>query len=162
MLEATQKNVAWRAIPIAGLVAGTAFLLVNAIFNPILYGIEPLFIINYFGSLVLGTEVLLETTIPTVIVGLIVHFVLSILFTFIISIVIHRWGLLIGIVGGGLLGLAIYAINFYTMTVFFEWMFALNNTVLLISHIVFGAVAGGVYEMLDNYDEDFIVEAKPV
>lgn len=159
-MQNVKSNVAWRAIPIAGFVAGTAFLLVNAIFNPILYGIDPLFIINYFGSLVLGTDVLLETTIPTVIVGLAVHFALSILFTLIISIAIHRWGLIVGIVGGGLLGLAIYSINFYTMTIFFEWMFALNNTLLVISHIVFGAVAGGVYELFDDYDEDFVVEAQ--
>ena len=159
MLEAIQRNVTWRAIPVAGIVAGTVFLLINMIFNPILYEIDAFFILQYFGSLVLGTDALLESSMTVLIVGAIVHYLLSILFTLVISIVIHRWGLLIGIIGGGLLGLALYAINFYTMTVFFEWMFAINNTLIVISHIAFGAVAGGIYEAMDTYDED-LVEVK--
>lgn len=153
MIEAIQRNVTWRAIPVAGIVAGTVFLLINMIFNPILYGIDAFFILQYFGSLVLGTDVLIDSSITVLIVGAVVHYILSILFTLLISIVIHRWGLLVGIIGGGLMGLGIYAINFYTMTVFFEWMFAINNSLIVISHIAFGAVAGGIYESMDTYDE---------
>ena len=58
----------------------------------------------------------------------------------------------VGIIGGALLGLCIYAINFYTMTYLFKWMFAMHSTVSVIAHLVFGAVAGGVYEMYDRYD----------
>jgi hypothetical protein len=87
-----------------------------------------------------------------VVVGVIVHYALSILFALVIALVIHRGGLWFGIIGGAILGLAIYSINLYTMTVFFEWFFAIHNTALLISHIVFGAVAGGVYEMFDHFD----------
>ncbi len=159
MIEAIQRNVTWRAIPVAGIVAGTVFLLINMIFNPILYGIDAFFILQYFGSLVLGTDVLVESSTTALIVGAIVHYILSILFTLVISIVIHRWGLLIGIIGGALLGLAIYSINFYTMTMFFEWMFAINNSLIVISHIAFGAVAGGIYEAMDTYDEE-LVEVK--
>ncbi|MFN8449032.1 MAG: hypothetical protein U0521_10670 [Anaerolineae bacterium] len=46
-----------------------------------------------------------------IVVGVIVHYVLSFVFTLIITIVIHRWGLVVGIVGGALLGLALYGIN---------------------------------------------------
>ena len=159
MIEAIQRNVTWRAIPVAGIVAGTVFLLINMIFNPILYGIDAFFILQYFGSLVLGTDVLVEASTTALIVGAIVHYILSILFTLVISIVIHRWGLVIGIIGGALLGLAIYSINFYTMTMFFEWMFAINNSLIVISHIAFGAVAGGIYEAMDTYDEE-LVEVK--
>jgi hypothetical protein len=78
----------------------------------------------------------------------------------VIAIVVHRWGLIVGIVGGAILGLAIYGINLYAMTTFFTWFFALNNRVLLLSHILFGAVAGGVYELFDHYDLPLVTEEK--
>ncbi len=152
MLEAIQKNMTWRAVPIAGFVAGTVFLLMNMLLNPIIYDIDGFFILRYFGAIVLGSDVLLDASALELIIGVLVHYVLSIVFTLVITIVIHRWGLMVGIIGGALLGLAIYAINFFTMTVFFEWMFAINGTLLVISHIVFGAVAGGIYESLDTFD----------
>ena len=80
-MEAIQKNMAWKAIPVATLVAGTALLLINMIFNPILYEIDALFIIRYFASFVFGTEVLTEASTVQLVVGLIVHYAFSLLFT---------------------------------------------------------------------------------
>lgn len=152
MIEAIQRNVTWRAIPIAGFAAGTAFLLVNVLLTPLVLEVDPTLILRYFGALVLGPGVLTETGSGAIIMGIIVHYVLSMIFTLVVTIVIHRWGLLIGIIGGAIMGLALYGINLYTMTVFFDWFFAINSNVLLLSHVVFGAVAGGVYELFDHYD----------
>jgi hypothetical protein len=44
------------------------------------------------------------------------------------------------------------------MTLFFEWFFAINSVVLLLSHVLFGAVAGGVYELFDHYDLPLVEE----
>jgi hypothetical protein len=60
--------------------------------------------------------------------------------------------MVVGIVGGAILGVAIYGINLYTLTLLFPWFFAINSTVILLCHAIFGAVAGGVYEMFDHYD----------
>jgi hypothetical protein len=146
--------MAWRAVLIAGLVAGTAFLLTNVFLMPIVVQVDPLLSLRYFASLPLGRGVLTQTDNTTLIavVGAIVHYLFSLLFALVIAIVVHRWGLIVGIAGGAILGLAIYGINLYTMTVFFTWFFALNNKVLLLSHVLFGAVAGGVYELFDRYD----------
>ncbi|MEQ8677812.1 MAG: hypothetical protein RLP44_11815 [Aggregatilineales bacterium] len=152
MIGAIQKNVTWRAIPIAGFAAGTAFLLINLILTPLILEVDPTVILRYFGALVLGSDVLTESGNNAILVGVIVHYVLSMLFTLLVTIVIHRWGLLVGIIGGALMGLALYGVNLYTMTVFFEWFFAINSSVLLLSHVIFGAVAGGVYELFDHYD----------
>lgn len=62
---------------------------------------------------------------------------------------IHRGGLLGGILGGALLGLAIYVINYYTFSFFFPWMHAISNTLLIVTHVLFGAMAGGIYEALE-------------
>lgn len=158
MIRSIQQNVTWRAIPIAGLVAGTVFLLVNLVLMPAIFQINGLLVVRYIASLVLGSSVIDGTDAGTLIVGLIIHYILSIVFALVIAIVIHRWGLVVGIIGGALLGLAFYGINLYTMTVFFPWFFAINNVLLIASHVLFGAVAGGIYELYDHYDEPLIKE----
>ncbi|MCC6802384.1 MAG: hypothetical protein IT319_05840, partial [Anaerolineae bacterium] len=149
---AIQIHVAWRALPVAALIAGSLFLLVNILLMPSALEIDPLLLLRYQASLVMGSGVLLSSDASVIVVGIIVHYVLALVFTLIITIVIHRWGLVVGIIGGAILGLAIYGINLYTMTLFFPWFFAINNNILLASHVVFGAAAGGIYELLDTYD----------
>jgi len=149
MLKSIQKNVTWRAVLLAGIVAGIAFFVANLLLSTIL---TPSLLLRYIASLVMGGDVLTNGNSTALIVGVIVHFALSFLFALVISIVIHRWGLLVGIIGGGILGLALYAINLYTLTLLFPWFFAINTSSLLISHVIFGAVAGGVYELFDHFD----------
>lgn len=159
MIVSIRRNVAWRAIPVAALLSAIIFLAIQLIVSALVLNISPRLFLQYAASLVLGEGVLLDLGADIVVVGLIVHFVLSLLFTLLIAVVVHRWGLLIGIAGGALLGLCLYAINLYTMTLLFPWFFAINSTVLLLSHVGFGAVAGGIYEMLDTYDEPVVKEA---
>jgi hypothetical protein len=160
LMEAIQRNVTWRAIPFAGLAAGIAHLVTLLVLTPVMLDTQPVLPLRYMGSLVLGQDVLMDTNATTLIVGLVVHFILSIFFALIIAIVVHRWGLAVGIIGGALLGLCSEAINVYTMTCLFEWVFAVHSTVSVIAHLVFGAVAGGVYEMYDHYDLPIELEEK--
>ncbi len=148
------KHLTWKAIPLAGVVAGTVFLLVNMILTPLLLGVHATPLLRYTAALVLGPSALTNSGVLTFIVGLVVHYAISILIAGMIAVVIHRWGLVVGLVGGGLLGFAFYAFNLYTLTRLFPWYFAINNSVLLIAHIAFGVVAGGVYESRDHYDVD--------
>jgi hypothetical protein len=152
MFESIQKNVTWRAIPIAAVIAGTVFLLVNVIFTPIVLEADADLILRYFASIALGDDVLLEGDTTTIIVGVVVHYILSFIFAFITSVVVHRWGLAVGIIGGAILGLCFYVINLYLVVELFEWMFAIRSDVFLAAHILFGALAGGVYEMFDHFD----------
>jgi hypothetical protein len=152
MWQSIQRNMAWRAIPIAALAAGTVFLIPILIFAPLFMQISPALFLRYMGSLVLGSNTLVDTGVLPIIIGLILHYALALFYTFIIAVVVHRWGLAVGIIGGGLLGLCFYAINLFTMTMIFPWFFAVNGPILLISHVLFGMVAGGVYEALDDYD----------
>lgn len=161
MLRAIQQNVAWRAILPAGIIAGTVFLATNLIFTPLILQIDASIVLRYFASLLMGQGVLTDGGAVVWIVGLLVHYALSIFFTFVIAIVVHRWGLAVGIVGGAILGLAFYGINLYALTVVFTWFFAINSVLFLISHVLFGAVAGGVYEMLDHYDEPLMAKGMP-
>lgn len=162
MIQAIQKNVTWRAIPIAGFVAGAVFLVVNLVLTPVYLDVDASVIINYIASLALGKDMLTDDTSPAIIaVAIIVHGILSLAFTLVIAIVVHRWGLTVGIIGGAILGLSIYAINLYTLTLLFEWFFAINSWVLAVSHLAFGVVAGGIYELLDRYDRPFKLISPP-
>lgn len=157
MLEALQKNFSLKALLIAGLAAGTVMLLTNVILNPIVLDVNPGLTLRYFAALLLGSDSLTDDGSGNLVLGVVVHYALSLLFAIPITLLIHRYGLTVGIVGGAILGLALYSINIYTTTALFEWFFALKSSVLLISHVLFGAVAGGVYELFDRYDRPFPV-----
>ena len=146
------RHVTWRAVLISGLVAGTLFLLTDVVLAPLVLKVNASLTLHYFAALVLGSKVLTQSGTSILVTGVIVHYVLSILFALVIALVVHRWGLAVGIIGGAILGVAIYGINLYTVTLLFPWFFAINSTVILLSHAIFGAVVGGVYEMFDHYD----------
>jgi hypothetical protein len=146
------RHVTWRAVLVSGLVAGTLFLLTDLVFAPLVTQTSATVTLRYFAALVLGSKVLTQSGTGILAIGVVVHYVLSLVFALVISLVVHRWGMLVGIVGGAIMGVAIYGINLYTLTVFFPWFFAINSTVILLCHAIFGAVAGGVYEMFDHYD----------
>jgi hypothetical protein len=134
------------------------FLVINALLNSLILGIGPGVTLRYAAALVLGPNSLTDLNSTNLIIGAVVHLVISLLLTLVIAIVVHRWGLLVGIIGGALLGLAFYGINLYAMTVLFPFFFAINSSVLLLSHIAFGVVAGGVYELLDRFDQPLLKE----
>lgn len=146
------RHVTWRAVLISGLVAGTLFLITDLIFAPLVTNVSGALTLRYFAALVLGSKVLTQTGANILVTGIVVHYVLSLVFALVITLVVHRWGMVVGIVGGVIMGVAIYGINLYTVTLLFPWFFAINSPVILLCHAIFGAVAGGVYEMFDHYD----------
>lgn len=83
-------------------------------------------------------------------VGIAVHLVLGLIFAFLISFTLHRWGFWVGLIGGGLFGLALYAINTYTMSRFFPDFWHYRSWFMLAFHVLFGALCGGVYEAIER------------
>jgi hypothetical protein len=147
-----RQVVDWSAAMWAGLVAGTVFLLLLLFVNPIFSGGNSWVVIRLLASLVLGAQILAPPAtfnLGALLVGLITHYILSLGFVLLLAYIIHRWGLIVGLVGGALFGLALYATNFYTLTLFFPWFYAMRSWPVVISHIIFGAVAGAVYESLE-------------
>ncbi len=106
-----RKNLLWRAIPVAGLAGGAAFLAVGAVLTPLLLQVNGFIVLRYSAALVMGDKALMNPNAVVVLVGLLVHAALSILFALLIAIIIHRWGLRVGVIGGALLGAALYGIN---------------------------------------------------
>ncbi len=149
---ALRSVMEWRVAVIAGLVAGTVFLVLNLLFATLYYQVSAWTVFRYAASIVMGPGVLpppASFDAATLVVGLGVNYLLALVYAVILAFIIPRWGLIVGIVGGALYGAALYFINLYTLTLLVPWLFAVNSMPLLISHVVFGAVAGGVYELFD-------------
>lgn len=148
-----EQIVDWRSAVIAGVVAGIVFLVAEMIGRAAVIGGSPWIPFRYIAAIVMGAEALPPPPgfDPVIfVVALLVNFVLSIIFSLILAAIVHEWELVVGIVVGALFGLALYAINYYTFTRFFPWFFPIRNWTDVLSHILFGATAGGVYELLER------------
>jgi hypothetical protein len=142
----------WRAAIIAGIVAGIVFLLFNMWLASHYLGNGNL-PLQLSAAMVLGKSVLPPAAgvgSSAFLTGLIVHLVLSIAFACLVAFCLHQWGIWTGIIGGALFGLALYAINYYTLAAWFPWFAPLRSWIMALSHLVFGAVAGGLYEGLER------------
>lgn len=151
--------VDWKAAIIAGLIAGAVFLLVLLVAYPLVTGGTPWTVFRFIGAIILGEGVLPPPTTfdgGVVLMALILHFALSVIYTLILAFIVHRWGILISIIGGALFGLALYLINFFTFTMFFPWFYPARAWPFSVVHILFGAVAGGIYELLEK--DVFVIE----
>lgn len=147
-----RQLVDWRAAIWAGLMAGAIFLLVNLFVTPLVIGGNGWVMVRLFASILLGEGILAPPATfdaLALVVALITHFALATAYSMLIAYIIHRGGLIAGVVGGALLGLALYSINFYTLTFFFPWFFAMRSGVFVAAHLIFGALAGGIYEALE-------------
>lgn len=152
----------WRAAVIAGLLAGGLTMLLRMILWAAVAGGSMWTPFYHAAAILLGPDSFSPAGAPDpgiVAVGLLVHMALSLFYTLILAFIIHRWGLIVGILGGAMFGLALYVINYYSLTYLFPWFFPLRSWLVLTSHIFFGAVAGGLYEALER---DVYVEAEPV
>lgn len=151
-----------RAAVIAGLVAGLLFLLLELLVSAFYINGSPWVYSRYAASLVLGQGVLPPPPtfeLPSALLGLAVHMLLSVVYALVLAFIVHRGGLLMGIVGGALFGLALFAINYYSFSFFFPWFFPVRSWIVIAAHVLFGASAGGIYEALER--DRYIAVYKP-
>ncbi|MDX9850103.1 MAG: hypothetical protein RBT01_06350 [Anaerolineaceae bacterium] len=144
----------WLAAFWSGLISGVAMLLLSIILPWIILG-DPLFITRLMASILLGPQVmpLQSGLVPGIyVVALITHFSLSFFYAALIVLIFHRWGMLVAFVGGGIFGLIIYVINYFSFSIVFPWLRPYGNWMLLAANILFGALAGALYELFERPD----------
>ena len=146
----------WRAAVQAGLIAGVILLILMLIGYPVATGGSAWTVFRFIGSLLLGREIIgsPDFNFGITVTAIVVHLALSVVYAWILAFIIHRWGLIIGFIGGAVFGLALFAINFYTFTLLFPWFTIVRTWQFVALHILFGTVAGTVYELLE---EDILV-----
>mgnify|MGYP006309250551 CR=1 FL=1 len=117
------------------------------ILNPLFLGVSPWHPMRMISGIILGDGILpppatfswtaLAITLP-------LHFLLSILYVFIGSLILWR-APKSAPVAGAFLGLLLYIINFYGWTLVFPWFEMARNWVSIVSHVLFGITTGVVY-----------------
>jgi hypothetical protein len=146
-----RQVVDWIAAVWAGLLSATLFMLISVAIPWLLLG-DPGLHLRLIASLALGPSVIPsdgEAGVLVPLLGVAILLILSVLFACVVAFVVHREGWILSAMGGALLGLVLYVINFWTMSLLFPWLFTLRNWMLLLGHVVFGAVVGAVYELLE-------------
>ena len=146
-----RQVVDWRAAFLAGLFAGVALFLLLMALTATFVG-SPWVFPRMAAAIVLGRSVLPPPATfdaGVVLVAFALHLVLSLAYAALFAFILHRGGLVAGFVGGAFLGLCLYAINYGTFAAFFPWMLTLKSGIVLGAHVVFGALAGGTYELLE-------------
>jgi hypothetical protein len=145
--------VDWQAVFRAAMIAGTVYLLLNLFVAPAIMGGSFWISVRLVASMVLGQQILAPPATfdaLALVTGIVVHYALALLMTGLIAIVVHRGGLATGVLGGAALGLAFYYIAYYSLTYFFPQFFAMKDSSVIVSHVIFGALAGGLYEWLES------------
>lgn len=148
-----QTGVNWKAVILAGLIAGLVFIVMEMVLVAVVGGGSPLGPPTMIGAIVLGPEVLPEQGTPppfdmgVFLTGQIVHFVLSVVLAVIFVLIARRMALGTGaLVGLGVVfGLLVYFVNFYRMTAVIPWFAMARNFITIASHLVFGAVLAWAY-----------------
>lgn len=147
----------WKAAILAGLVAGIVFLIgLLIVFTAVNEG-SPWSLFRLTAAIILGPDILPAPDTPdtfslaAVVVGLAVHLALSIAYAILLAFIIHRWGIVVGIVGGALFGVGLYVVHYFTFIRLFDWgwFYSFNTWHYVVAHALFGAVAGGVYELIE-------------
>ncbi len=141
-----------RAATIAGLIAALVSLGVGMGVLQYLHE-NALGLPRLIATIALGRDALSADTVSNgtaLGVGIGVHLVLGLIFAYVISYTLHRWGFWVGLIGGGLFGLALYAINTYTMSRFFPEFYYFRSWFMIGFHVLFGALCGGIYEALER------------
>lgn len=163
-MEASQQRqmhqvMDWQAAIAAGLIAGATTLLVLLVAYPLATGGTPWTVLRFIAGIVLGSAVLPPpTTFDAVasVTGVVIHLGLSVVYATVLALIIHRWGIIIGFLSGALFGGALFLINLFAFTNLYDWFYPLRSWPFLLLHLFFGALAGGVYELLER---DYYVES---
>ena len=151
--SALTSTVDWGAAIRASLIAGLIALAMYLVFVPYAVGAgTPSIILAYLASVVAGPDVLApppEISVAVGALGIAAHLLLALVMGIVIAFVLHRWGLITGIFGGAAMGLMFFAINFYSLTLIYPHFFAMSHWSVALTHLTFGALAGGIYELLE-------------
>lgn len=150
------EHLDWIAAVWAGIIAGAVFMMMEMILVGTVGGGSPWAPPRMISAMVLGEGVLPPPAtfdFGIVMLAMVIHFVLSIIYAFVLGWIIANWALGLGaaIAAGAVFGLIIYLVNFYGFaSLWFPWFAMARNWISIVSHIAFGLVLGWAYVALSS------------
>ncbi|WP_429318414.1 hypothetical protein [Paraburkholderia sp. GAS448] len=152
----TRRMPDWRAVVIAGCVAGAVFLVLELL-GIWFAGQSPWGAPRMIAAIAVGRGVLTQPPtfeVGIVLVALAVHFVLSVIFTLILAVIIAPFSfdssMGMASLAGAVFGATVYLVNFYGMSHVFPWVADARSWVSFVSHIAFGLIAADTYLRLER------------
>lgn len=146
-------SIQWSAALRAGLIAGMLYIGVEMFFTPLFLGESGIAPLQRIAAIVLGARALAppeNATAETLLIGIGVHLVLSILFASIIAAAVHRSGPTAGVMVGAMAGLVLYTVNYYAFTAVFPWFVSGRTWVTVFAHLIFGFVGAWIYKTVQT------------
>ncbi len=145
------ETINWKSAIWAGIIAGLIFMMLEMVMVPMFLGGSPWGPPRMIAAIGMGKEVLPPPAtfdIGILMVAVILHLLLSVVYAVIIAFIVKGMEFSMALAVGGVIGLAIYFLNFYLMTSIFPWFENARNWVSIFSHISFGVAAAWVYKRI--------------
>ena len=146
----TPRGADLKAGALAGVVAGAAFMMMEMGLVA-MAGQSPWGPPRMIAAIVMGQGVLPPPAtfdLMILMAAMAVHFMLSIAIGVVFARLVPRPGLLMALMAGAAVGLGLYVVNFYGLTVIFPWFAMARNAISIVSHLAFGMVLGLSYRLL--------------
>jgi uncharacterized membrane protein YagU involved in acid resistance len=138
----------------SGLIAGLVFLILEMILVPVFMNGSPWAPPRMIAAIILGKDVLPMPGQPVtfdfgvIMVAMMLHFLLSVVYAFVIGWVCKSLSMSSSILLGAVFGLILYFVNFYGLTAIFPWFEMARNWVSIFSHLMFGVIAAYTFKKI--------------
>ncbi len=141
-------TINWKSAIWAGVIAGLIFMMLEMIMVPLFLGGSPWAPPRMIAAIILGEIVLPPPAtfeFGIFMSALVLHMALSIIYAIVIAFLVKNMTLGKALAVGAAVGLIIYFVNFYGMTVLFPWFAMARNWVSAVAHVSFGIGAAWAY-----------------
>lgn len=140
----------WGSAAWAGLIGGAVFMMAEMLMVWLFLGQSPWGPPRMIAAMLMGPDVLpppADFAMAPMVVAMLIHFMLSLVYGFVIAAIVGRMGAGAAVLTGAVFGLvAVYFVNFHLVApMLFPWFTQAQNWVSVLAHGVFGAVVAGAY-----------------
>lgn len=146
------KKISFKSAIWSGLIAAIVMLMMEMILMALFTDMPLWAAPRIMAAIVMGKGVLEPTTFNfgIVMTGMIVHFILSMIYTIILGFAIQQKRLGTSVAFGMIFGLLLYYINFYGFTALFPWFAMARNWISIVAHLIFGMTAAFAYKKISS------------
>lgn len=156
-------GVNWRGALFGGLIGGLAMLFVLML-SATLTGMNAWVPLQAIAAIVLGPQVLYAPaafSVTVFVTALLFHLFLSIFYAFVLGSWVRHRPLGNAMFVGVVFAMVVYILNFHVFATAYPWFDALRNLGAVFAHLVYGAIAAGIYVRVEQANWPLLLEDEP-